>query len=341
MPSEVKILVSALTAEVSFTPSMNTNMEYQQRALKHFDSVQIKPIEPQDGEWYKRVVYKMRVLLSLLVGRPVVATAFKLCTGMQQISEHNEGCYPLYVDLCVKQAGKAKGKDLLPPEIPFTYPRIAASMPAILNTWFSKTEQLSTLYSLFFGTTINRSIPREFQFLALIQALESYHRESGGDKYLSKEGYEEIRTALTNAIPKSTPADLRDALKSRIKYGNEYSLRKRLELTLNKVPEALRNIFVQGNEQFIFQVVATRNYLTHRDESLKDNVLDDKGIFDAAVSLQLLIQYILLTELGIDEKTVARVMQEHHAYKNRPQIILYNQRAKSNSHSKQTSTPNP
>ncbi len=321
MPQDINITVPALAADVSFAPSFITNMEYQQRTLTHYESVRIKPTEPREGEWYTEVVFKMRVLLSLLVGSPVVVKAFKLCTNAQQFPKNGEKWIREYVDLCVKQQGKLKDKDLLPYEIPFTYPLIAASMPAILNAWYAKSDQLSTLYGLFFGTTVNRSMPTEFHLLALIQALESYHRSLGTDQYVPDTDYENIRSKLTSAIPDTTPSDLRDALKARIKYGNEYSLRKRLDLTLAKIPDTLRDDFVQGNKRFVSQVVATRNYLTHRDETQKDVVLDFRGMFNAAVSLQLLVQYILLTELGIDHETVATVMREHWTYKNRPQIL--------------------
>ncbi|MDN5873075.1 MAG: hypothetical protein L0H29_01670, partial [Sinobacteraceae bacterium] len=46
--------------------------------------------------------------------------------------------------------------------------------------------------------------------------------------YMSPEDYEAVRHALATAIPSSVGADHREALKSRIKYGNELSLRKRI-----------------------------------------------------------------------------------------------------------------
>ena len=76
-----------------------------------------------------------------------------------------------------------------------------------------------------------------------------------------------------------------------------------------------------GDKKFVSQVVATRNYLTHRDEAQKDDVLDFKGMFNASVNLKLLVEFLLLREVGIPPETVATVMTSHWHYQNRPRIL--------------------
>lgn len=321
MPSIIEINVPDLSATISIESALNTVMEYQQRTLTHRDSIRIKPTQQQRLDWYIKAIFRLRVLWSLLIGRPVIILAARLCTSAKIFPEHGGKRHREYVDICFKQQGTAPEKELLPPEIPFTYPQLAQDFPAILNIWFAKAADLATLSGLFFGTTVNRGMPVEFEFLSLIQALESYHRTQGMNKYVAATVYEGIKSALTSAIPNNTPTDLRDALSGRIKYGNEYSLRKRLDLTLELVPTELTNEITLGNSSFVAQVVSTRNYLTHRDETQKDNVLDFRGMINASVSLRILVQFLLLMEIGIKPNTIADVMCKHWRYKNRPRIL--------------------
>ena len=154
----------------------------------------------------------------------------------------------------------------------------------------------------------------------LIQALEAFHRASGIDKYVSDDSYAPMQTALVDAIPSSIASDFRTAMKARLKYGNEFSLRKRLTLISKRVPKDLWAFITNDDPKFVTRVVTTRNYLTHRDESQKDDVMEFAAIFNAAESLKLLIAFLLLTETGIEAKKVAEVILSHWKYKNRPRL---------------------
>jgi hypothetical protein len=244
-----------------------------------------------------------------------------LCTSIEK--KEGFGGKPIrhYVDLCLRQVGYRQEKDKLTPEMPFPYPLLSGDWPQVVQTWFSKSQSLDTLAGLFFGVSVDRSIPVEFQFLSLIQGIESYHRTHGDDAYVSNKDYEPIKKALLEAIPPNVNPDHREALKGRIKYGNEYSLRKRLEITLQSIPESLVTDITNNNKKFIAQVVATRNYLTHRDETDKADVLDFRGMFDASVSLKVLTEFLLLREVGMPVDKLCKVMTTHSRYKNRPRIL--------------------
>lgn len=98
----------------------------------------------------------------------------------------------------------------------------------MLEAWFTKAERLRAVYTLFFGSMYFSEMYPRFHFLNLIQAVETFHRNMRKGQYLTEEDFKPIRTALTSAIPEGIADDLREALKSKIRYGYEYSLRKRL-----------------------------------------------------------------------------------------------------------------
>ncbi len=321
LPELIQFTVNSLGSEVSLSANFSLNKNYQARRLTHTDSIRIKPTERKGLEWYTEVTFKIRILFGLLVGRPIFLNRVQLCTNAELIGENDPKWQRDYVDLCLKQQGTPPKKEFLPREVPFPYPKIADHFGTILENWFSKSEDLDTVYSLLFGMTVDQSIPTEFQFIAVIQALESYHRTKGDDIYIPEDEYETIREALTNAIPVETPTDLRASLKSRIKFGNEYALRKRLTKTMNELPEEMKTVIMGGDANFISKVVDTRNYFTHRDESQKDNVFEFREMFNATSNLQLMVQFILLTEIGIPSAMVSAVMRNHRIFANRPRIV--------------------
>lgn len=320
MPSKISIPISNLQASIQFESTFNSRFEYHRRLLHHNEAVRIKPKKKQSLEWFIDVIYKFRTLLSLLVGKPVNITSISLCTKKRKLANSGNRFNREYLDLCLKQVCASRNKALLPQQIPFTYPFIRPNIRKIFKTWFEKADELSTTYSLHFGVTVNNGIPVDFRFLTLIQALEAYHRVMGEDKYVSDDNYARIQTALVDAIPTSASPDLRSALKARIKYGNEFSLRKRLALILKSVPDELGSIITDNDKQFVNKIVDMRNYLTHRDESQQKGAMDIAAMFNSAESLKLLIAFLLLTEIGIERTKVAEVMLNHDVYKNRPRI---------------------
>lgn len=320
MPKRISIPVKSLQATIHFVSTVNKKYERDARIIRNTESVLIRPKKKQSLEWFLDVVFKFRILISLFAAEPVNITSIKFCSKKRKLPGLGDKLYREYLDFCLKLAGASMSKALLPPEIPFTYPLIRRNRRVIFETWFSKASALETTCGLYFGVTVNRNTPVEFQFLALIQALEAFHRASGTDKYVSDESYAPVQTALVNAIPSSVESDFRAAMKSRLRFGNEYSLRKRLTLIFRGVPDELRAFITNNDPRFVERVVVTRNYLTHRDESQKDDVMEFAAIFNASESLKLLLAFLLLTETGLENRKVAEVILSHWKYKNRPRL---------------------
>src|SRR5258708_20890755 len=135
----------------------------------------------------------------------------------------------------------------------------------LFTNWFEKEQVLRPVYDLLLNTVYSPGQYVQSTFLSLAQALESFHRKVYKGKYLSDEEYSSIRNALVDAIPGGIDKKLSDKLKSMLQYGNELSLKSRLEYLFQGIRrDHLDNLSGSHDPRpFIPLLLDTRNYLTH------------------------------------------------------------------------------
>jgi len=154
----------------------------------------------------------------------------------------------------------------------------------------------------------------EFHFLSLMQALESFHRATKGGKYLSDKSWKPYKEKLVNEIPVELDSGHRESLKNRIKYGNEYSLKKRLGELLRTLDEKTLSVLSPSTKYFTGVIVDTRNYLTHYDDELKNSSLKDADLYWANQRLRIFITILLLKEIGIEENVILESMRKNNKF---------------------------
>jgi len=184
---------------------------------------------------------------------------------------------------------------------------IRSELPEVLDTYFAKRELLAPVYELFFGSLFNPNTYPDFQFLSLVQSLETYHRRTTPDaRYLPEDEYlEETYPEIVSSLPGSLPGPLRDKLKGALRYANEWSLRKRLQDLVAEIPVTS----IAGDDPaFVGRVVDTRNYLTHYTEELEQKAWRGHELMNAVEELRRLLAFLLLSELGLDSGTVMTVV---------------------------------
>ena len=152
----------------------------------------------------------------------------------------------------------------------------------------------------------------QHRFLSLIQAIESFHQRIYKGEYLSDDDYNGVYKALVNAIP-DIDIDIKKSLENRLKYGNEYSLRKRLKEIFGKYQEIL-NGFIENKNSFIEKVVDTRNYLTHYDKDLKELAVSGEALYSLTQKLKILLETCLLSELGFSLEEIKGLFLRNRRY---------------------------
>jgi hypothetical protein len=249
-------------------------------------AVELPEKKPRPYEWHHDRLGELRALLGLLVGEPVMPTRFRAITADRR---------PVTVFFSL--TGEPSERTVHPAEMIFPYPRIADRFAEISERWFALQDDLSVVVSLFFGTLYTRGLPREFRFLALMQALETYHRRRHGGLYMPESGYEPVRDALIDAIPAGVEDSHRQALISRIKYGNEFALRRRLTDLLASLVGSCDAV-TDDPKAFVEAVVAERNYLTHYPPG-EAEPMSGLECVHMSMRLRAFVTLLLLAEVGL------------------------------------------
>ncbi|MFI5253428.1 MAG: HEPN domain-containing protein [Bacteroidota bacterium] len=159
----------------------------------------------------------------------------------------------------------------------------------------------------------NSSLYLNNKFLNYTQALESFHRLLFDGNYVKNENEfnELIFKPLMEAIPSITTKDHKNAIIARLKYANEYSQRKRLRELLSR-SEPVMTLFIHDFNEFIEQIVSTRNHFTHFNKnSLNSNILKKSDLLYATHRLRILLETCLLQEIGLPIERIEKIYRRN------------------------------
>ncbi|HYX72378.1 MAG TPA: HEPN domain-containing protein [Nitrososphaera sp.] len=326
---EFKVKVPTLDATVSIWHGFGGSTGgFRKLVWTHTAYLSVSPEQPRDFEWFRKVQYELRNFLSLLIGRPVYLKRANFL--IEKLKEDDERDRRNVVHLYFIQQTPRQQKRMHPMDMLVRLDDIEENIATILEAWFSKAENFEDVYQLFIGAMYGQNMYTHLHFLTLMQALETYHRSTREGQYISEEDYQKVFAALITAIPAGTESSLKASLKARLKYGNEYSLRKRIKLLLDELTEDCRMLITKEPNNFISSVVDTRNYLTHYDRSLKPDVLEDADLYNASLSLKVFLTIFLLKELEIKEQKIVELLSRNNpAVKESIRLVEYEEDRKS------------
>lgn len=286
----------------------------KEASIKQKTWIEIESLEELHFEDYLKILYHIRNFLTLGVSESVYPLAIEGITDQnKQIINNN--VYNQPIEIFYMLPDMLKTPEMLHPfDMLFTFKDISNKFEFFLRNWFQKADLLAPVYDLYFGTLFNPHIYLEHKFLSLIQAIESFQQRVYGGKYLLDEEYSHIYNILVNAIPAGTNEEFKESLKSKLKYGNEFTLRKRLKNIFDKYHEIL-NIFIDNNRSFIEKVIATRNYETHHDASLKEYSAHGEELYHLNQILKILLEICLLSELGFSSMEIKNLFSRNRRYR--------------------------
>jgi hypothetical protein len=307
-PDVVEINIPSLNSNFCAVSTLDTHTDYKTITFHHRSYLRFHPASSQHFDWYWDLLYDMRNLLTLMIGELV--HPIKVQAYIDKLEDEDDKTKVEIVDIYFRQPYAKPTKRVASSEMLITLPFIQGTSSDLFETWFSNREKFRSVYDLFFGYLYRSDMYVQFRFLSLMQALEGFHRVTRPGKYLSSDEYEKYRIILIAALPEDMPGDLKDALKSRIKYGNEYSLRKRLNELFNDVGDNLRALVSPNYREFIGRVVDNRNYLTHYDEESREQEPDITMLFFDCQRLRIFLTILLLKELAIDEETIRTIISK-------------------------------
>lgn len=271
--------------------------------------LKLVPTNPLHFEEFRKLVTDLGRLLAILIGNNTWPQKVQFIFPMGDESDDHSP--PVTVSTFYRLTTTSMIRKLHRHSMTVDFPTFVSHLSVIVERWLSCSPGLQSVKYLFFTAQYNESINLENRFLNLVHALESYHRAVFGGKYISQDEYEAFRAVIEKGFPKGLPDDLENALRSRLKYGNEYALRKRLTLLLKSLDKKLLAIITSlPMTQFVDQIVDTRNYYVHYDEESKDKAMTIDEMFYARPRLALFVRILLLRTLGFDDEQIYQMVHD-------------------------------
>ena len=188
------------------------------------------------------------------------------------------------------------------------YEDLADNIEDCLKRWIDGYGEYEPTFNLYFTVAANRYMHLEGRFLFLVHGIESLHRRSSPTPttFMPPEEFDE----LLATILKVTPAPRRDWLRGKMQFVNEPSLGGRLRQMIAPFNELFGER--SARKSFINKVVTTRNYLTHYDNSRREEaVTDSRELLQLSRNLEGLLQLRLLKLLGIDEALLKKIVSQY------------------------------
>ena len=252
------------------------------------------------------IAHKLTTFLCFAIDKtvcinPIKATSNTTCRNISTGESEPAPPILLYYESLpyTKEAPKVEWYHML-----FRYPEIKAKAEEIINNWLKAYDKFEPALNLYFGVTTGGLRYLDAKVLALAQGLESYHRRTSNKTRMDKSKFESLRQTLNDQCPE----EHRKWLSEKLKYGNELSLRQRLQ----KIIEPLKEFMEDKNQRnkLIGIIVDTRNYLTHYDKSLKTRAASGDKLIHLYLKMEAIFQLCILQELGFTQTEIKSVLDK-------------------------------
>lgn len=138
------------------------------------------------------------------------------------------------------------------------------------------------------------------KLLHLAQAVEAYHRRCYDGLYMDEQDFAtRVADVLREAIPTGLDPSLRDSLRNRLKYGNEYSFVKRLTVLVTEHEAALAAV-TPDPRKWVKKISDRRNSFTHHPViDGQFHSIDKEEISCCNYVLQALLEFCFLKSMGM------------------------------------------
>jgi len=244
-----------------------------------------------------------------------------LATGLTNYPSSIKGTVsdnPRSVSIYYKTLGYVEPRSISDMEMLFSFKDVENNLSTYLSNWINKSEELWAVYDEYFQFYHQRYIELKSQFLSFTRALEAYHRNRHKGEYLSCKEYKPLKEELIKTISNlETTKAHKDRLKGAVKYGYEFSLRKRLRMICNEIlggyEEIIEKLLGDSNS-FVDKVTDTRNYLTHNLKEPPENAIPDEKLYYYILKMQFLLRICFLVEMGFPPDEIKRLMNRNMEY---------------------------
>lgn len=310
-PEEISIgLNNGMKLVVTFSWTISGPARLTESRVTQKAYLKLVSDEKRDFEEFSSVAHKITTLLCFAIDKTVsldevTATSDDL---QRDIGNGRKECLPIRIYYPSLPFSEVK-PNINSHGILFGFERIRGNFKRLINTWLDGYEIFEPALDLYFASISGAHRYVDHKFLSLAQGLETYHRRTSDAKCMDEADFRDLVDHLIGQCPE----DWKEWLESRLAYSNELSLAQRLKEVIRPFKKHLGNS--RERERFIRNVVDTRNYLTHYDESSKPQVCSGTELFTLYQKLEACFQLLLLQVLGFCNDDIEHVLEEHLAWK--------------------------
>jgi hypothetical protein len=296
------IRIEAIQAQLKIQYSLNSNLRFSGLDAAVTAWVHIVPDGPQTLQWYLDQESKLETMLAFLAGTPMSSDCIE--TSGNELGR--------VVSVMPRQNNVSYCTYQMPHEFFITRPTLAVHFCDIVNKWFDAHARVEMPSQVALSVMASEQSWLNIEFLSLMQVLEGFHRGLLGGVYTPPDHYAIVEAALTDAIPPEVAEDHRTALRSRIKYGNEVSLSRRIRELLKRLSVEIRQQILGRDGTMSQRWIDTRNYYTHWDEGLRPNVFGSQELFHANLRLRHFVRALFLDLMGVSQEAILEGLSGGH-----------------------------
>lgn len=294
-------LNSGFQLKITYEWSLPSVTERFEAKISHRSYLSLCSDEQRSVDDFARAAGKLQSLISFAVDKNVSITSVEVKSRSIVENygdrEYSPSCKLFY---------ESRPYDAVPPKIDiyqrlFVFSQIKDCAELFINNWFSAYETMEPALNLYFSTRTGGYKFQDAKFLALAQALETYHRRTSVEKSMPEDSFNN----MLESIMLSCPPEHREWLQGRTKHGNEISLSRRIKSIIEPFKDLIGSSKDRG--KLIVNIVNTRNYLTHYDKELEDKSVKGIELYFLCWKMEAILQLHILQVLGFSIEEVRGV----------------------------------
>jgi len=302
-PPASSFRADAISATVEFDIDLLCKQSRTSAEFSAMGHLILKPDSPQSINWFTDNARKICHLISMLADEQIKPYAVTMLVDPLRPPSS-------YLYRTAKSNRKADDSSLLL----FYLGHLQGEFVVIMNKWLSVDEVMRDSINLMMNVLSQPELADRLRFLLTVQSLEVFSRATSDGQYMKRKEYNPIHEQIVKAIPPSVSDSQRSSLKSRIYYGIEHSLRKRVTELIESLCPETKDIVCKDVDNFVAGIIATRNYLTHYTTELRQEALSGADMHWATEKMLILLRILYFRFLGVPEATTVIRMQNHHRF---------------------------
>ena len=269
-PPEIKVPISKIKARLeSHTTVTSTGLmpHITKASIDHKRWLEIDASRRNKLEWFLARTTDLDIFLFLLT---MEHQDLEMAYLKEKASKKSKPIYILY-----KRTRRVDRAALHSYTVPFPLPLIETTLGKKLNTWHTLLEKVGTQVRLFYSADLGNQGFDQFQFLAVVQALESYHRNM-------------------------------------YRRPKNYHFKKRIRDLFDRLSKPTRDVFLTKRSRKLLTIITdSRNYYTHYDKRKEKKALVGADLFYLTMKLRLLFVILSLRKLGFTEDEIVKRIVQH------------------------------